>query len=54
MRCLKNAQMRICYAGTKRGTKFNNIKDPVKKSHQRDVVYCTTRVGIILVKQIEF
>ena len=28
-----------CSTGTKRGTKFNNIKDPVKKSHQQDVGY---------------
>ena len=35
----ENVQARICYTGTKRGTKFNNIKDPVKKSHQHDVVY---------------
>ena len=33
----ENIQARICYTGTKRGTKFN--KDPVKKSHQHDVVY---------------
>ena len=30
---LENAQTRICYNGTKLGTKFNNIKDSVKKSH---------------------
>ena len=28
-----------CSTGTKRGTKFNNIKDPVKKSHQQDIGY---------------
>ena len=33
----ENIQARICYTGTKLGTKFN--KDPVKKSHQHDVVY---------------
>ena len=36
---LENVQARICYTGTKLGTKFNNIKDPVKKYHQHDVVY---------------
>ena len=36
----ENVQARICSTGTKRGTKFNNIKDPVKKSHQHDVGYC--------------
>ena len=35
----ENVQARICSTGTKRGTKFNNIKDPVKKSHQQDVGY---------------
>ena len=30
----ENVQARICYTGKKRGTKFNNIKDPVKKSNQ--------------------
>ena len=38
----ENVQTRICYTGTKLGTKFNNIKDPVKKSHQHDVVYYAT------------
>ena len=38
----ENVQARICYTGTKLGTKFNNIKDPVKKSHQYDVVYYVT------------
>ena len=38
----ENFQTRIFYTGTKLGTKFNNIKDPVKKSHQHDVVYYTT------------
>ena len=32
----ENVQARICYTG-KLGNKFNNIKDPVKKSHQRDI-----------------
>ena len=27
----ENVRARICYTGTKLGTKFNNIKDPVKK-----------------------
>ena len=35
----ENVQARICYTGSKLGTKFNDIKDPVKKSHQHDVVY---------------
>ena len=35
----ENVLARICSTGTKRGTKFNNIKDPVKKSHQQDVGY---------------
>ena len=35
----ENVQTRICYTGTKLGTKFSNIEDPVKKSHQHDVVY---------------
>ena len=30
---------RECYTGTKLGTKFNSIKDLVKKYHQHDVVY---------------
>ena len=38
----ENVQTRTCYTGTKLGTKFNNIKDPVKKSHQHDVVYYAT------------
>ena len=38
----ENIQSRICYTGTKRVTKFNNIKDPVKKSHQYDLVYYAT------------
>ena len=38
----ENFQARMCYTGTKLGTKFNNIKDPVKKSHQHDVVYYAT------------
>ena len=36
---LENFQTRICYTGTKLGTKFNNIKDPVEKSHHQDIVY---------------
>ena len=35
----ENVQARICYTSTKLGTKFNNIKDPVNKSHQHDVIY---------------
>ena len=35
----ENGKARICYTGSKLGSKFNNIKDPVKKSHQHDVVY---------------
>ena len=35
-------ETRIRYTGTKLGTEFNNIKDPVKKSHQYDVAYYTT------------
>ena len=31
-----------CYTGTKLGTKFNNIKDLVMKSHHHDVVYYVT------------
>ena len=38
----ENVETIICYTGTKRGTKFNNIKDPVKKSYQHDVVYYVT------------
>ena len=36
---LENVQAKICYTGTKLGTKFSNIKDPVKKSCQHDAVY---------------
>ena len=32
----ENVQARICYTG-KLGNKFNNSKDPVKKSHQHDI-----------------
>ena len=32
----------MLYTGTKRGTKFNNIKDLVKKSHQHNIVYYPT------------
>ena len=39
----KNVQARICYTVTKLGTKFNNIKDPAKKSHQHDVAYYVAR-----------
>ena len=35
----ENVQTRMCYTGTKLGTEFNNIKDPVKKLHQHDVGY---------------
>ena len=35
----ENIQTTICYIGTKLSSKFHNIKDPVKKSYQRDVVY---------------
>ena len=35
----ENIQARICYTCIKLDTKFNNIKDPVKKSHKHDVVY---------------
>ena len=44
MRCTlpENVHTRICYTGIKLGTKFNDIKDPVKKSHQHNVVYYAT------------
>ena len=35
----ENVQARICSTGTKLGTKFNKIKDPVKKSHQHNLGY---------------
>ena len=38
----ENVQTRTCYTGTKLGTKFNNTKDPVKKSHQHNIVYYVT------------
>ena len=38
----ENVQTRTCYAGTKIGTKVYNNKDPVKKSHQHDLVYYAT------------
>ena len=41
----ENVQTRICYIGilyAKLGTKFNNIKDSVKKCHQHAVVYYPT------------
>ena len=38
----ENVQPRMCCTGTKLGTKFTNIKGPVKKSHQHDVVYYAT------------
>ena len=40
-----NNQTRICYTSIKLGTKFNNIKGPVQKSHQYDVVYYATYPG---------
>ena len=36
-----NWSTRICHTGTKLGTKFNNINNPVEKSPQDDVVYYT-------------
>ena len=41
---LENIQTRVCYTGTKLGTKIkiNNIKDQGKKSHQNDRVFCAT------------
>ena len=39
----ENVQTRMCYTGNKVGTKFNNIKDLVRKCHQRNFVYYTTR-----------
>ena len=38
----ENVQTSTCYTGTKLGTKFNNIKDLVEKSHQHDVFYYAT------------
>ena len=35
-------QTRLCYTGTELGTKLDNIKDPVKKSHQHDIVHYAT------------
>ena len=37
----EDLQARICYTGTTLalGTKFNNIKHPIKKSNQDNVVY---------------
>ena len=35
----ENVQTRIYYTGTKLGTKFDEIKHPIKKSHQHHVVY---------------
>ena len=35
----ENIQTRICFTGTKLSIKFDNIKDPVKKSHQHELVY---------------
>ena len=35
----QHVETRICYTGTKLGTKFNNIKDLVRKSHQHNEVY---------------
>ena len=53
-----NVQTRIRYTGTKLGTRFNNIKDPVKKSHDHDVAYYATCLNqavqkAALVKQVE-
>ena len=39
----ENVQTRMCYTGIKVGTKFNNIKDLVRKCHQRNFVSYTTR-----------
>ena len=38
----ENVQTRTCDTRTKLGTKFNNIKDPIRKSHQHEVVYYAT------------
>ena len=38
----ENVKTGIRYTGTKLGIKFNNIKDPVRKSHQHNVVYRAT------------
>ena len=38
----ENVQTRICYTSTELGAKFNNIKDPVKKSYQHNIVYYAT------------
>ena len=38
----ENVQTRICYTGTILATKFNNIKDLIKKSQQHNVVYYAT------------
>ena len=45
----EDVQTRICYTGTKLGTKFNKINDLVKKTHQHDVVYYSTclRAGCV-------
>ena len=42
-----NVQTRICYTGTKLGTKFDNVKDPFKKSHKHDTVYYATRPNCV-------
>ena len=42
-----NVQTRICYTGTKLGTKFDNIKDPFKKSHKHDTVCYATRPSCV-------
>ena len=38
----ENIQTRICYTDTELSTKFNNIKDLVKKSYQQNVAYYAT------------
>ena len=44
----ENVQTRICYTGTKLGTKFNNIEDPVKIHVPNQAVQ-----KITLAKQVE-
>ena len=41
----ENVQTKIYYTATKLGTKYDNIKDPVKKSHQHDAVFNVTCPG---------
>ena len=38
----ENVHAKISHTGTNLGTKFNSVKDLVKKSHQHDVVYYAT------------